>query len=115
MIGGVVSTATYSGIGLQPDGLSSAAAGALAGKAHEAMIASAAPQLRNPLMTLADGAPEKMIWTTALPLCMCARANSRRRQRTGQSRELKASFKNLASRNPATPSCRSRIGRISRR
>jgi hypothetical protein len=54
--------------------LSSAAAGALAGKAHEAMIASAAPQLRNPLMTLADGAPEKIVRTTgASPLHMRSR------------------------------------------
>jgi hypothetical protein len=74
LIGEVASTVTFSGIGLQPDGLSSAATGALAGKAHEAMIANAAPQLRNPLMTLADGAPEKIVRTTgASPLHMRSR------------------------------------------
>jgi hypothetical protein len=74
LIGDVASTATFSGIGLQPDGLSSAAAGALAGDAHDAMIASATPHLRNPLMTLADGAPERMLRSTgASPLRLRSR------------------------------------------
>jgi hypothetical protein len=57
----VVSTSTFSGVGLQPDGLSSAKAGAFAGNAIDATIASAVAHLRDSLMTLADGAPEKMV------------------------------------------------------
>src|SRR5215472_13477087 len=108
LICGAASTATLpgiglSGIGLQPEGSSSANAGALASKPHNATMASAAAHLRKESKPLHDDAPEKVTQSIgASPLRV--RSPDSGGQRTGQSCELKASFKNLASRSPATPS-----------
>ena len=53
LIGGVVSTATFSGVILQPAGLSSAAAGPAASDAQNATIAAALRHVCGLLMTIA--------------------------------------------------------------